>query len=342
MSKPPPLFYVLHGDDEFTLKAEVRAMRAKLGDPTMADVNTSRFDGRTVSLAEIISAARMTPFLLDKRLVIVEGLLTRKATGKGKAAKGDLEPLLEALTTLPETARLVFVEYESLKDTNPVLKLAQSDPRGFAKNFSPPRDPLDRTGERWDTGWIARWISARVEKAGLRIEPRAATILASLVGEDLYAADRECEKMILYVGAGSARPITESDVAALTAYTPEANVFEIVDALGEGKSQQAAILVHRLLDDPKQQPLALLSMIVRQFRLLIQVREALDTNRGLRDLPDLARLPDRVLRNLSAQAKRFSPAQLEQVYRHLAETDAAIKTGRISDMLALDLLVAGL
>jgi DNA polymerase III delta subunit len=42
------------------------------------------------------------------------------------------------------------------------------------------------------------------------------------------------------------------------------------------------------------------------------------------------------------QARRFTLQQLEAIYRNLLETDFAIKMGRVSDALALDLLVAGL
>src|SRR5215831_10798838 len=117
MSRTAPTFYVLHGDDEFSRKAEVKNMRARMGDPATAELNTAIFDGRNAVLADVLAAASAIPFLADKRLIIVEGMLSwlvRK--GAPKTAKADLDTLLAALPTLPETTRLVFVEPETLND----------------------------------------------------------------------------------------------------------------------------------------------------------------------------------------------------------------------------------
>jgi len=42
------------------------------------------------------------------------------------------------------------------------------------------------------------------------------------------------------------------------------------------------------------------------------------------------------------QSQNFSMEQLETIYRKLLETDLAIKTGQMDQVLALDLLIAGL
>jgi DNA polymerase-3 subunit delta len=100
-------------------------------------------------------------------------------------------------------------------------------------------------------------------------------------------------------------------------------------------------LLHRLLAD--NEPMQLFGMIIRQFRLLIQTRELLESGSGAKDLPRFLDVPGFVADKLARQARSFeSLAQLEQIYRHLLETDVAIKTGKIEDTLALDLLVAGL
>ena len=327
MSRTPPTFYVLHGDDEFSRKAEVQNMKVRMGDPGTAELNTETFDGRSTAPGDVVAAASAMPFLSDKRLIIVEGMLSwlvRK--GAAKSAKTDLEALVAALPNLPDTARLVFVEPETLNDSHPVLKLIKQEPRGFAKAFNPPGNPT-------------QWITKQVERYGGKIEPRAAAALATAVGSDLRAADSECNKLVIYVGG--TRAISEADVALLTPYVAEARIWDMVDALGKRDGKTAATLIQRLLED--QDPLALLPMIYRQFRLLIQAREALDVGGDKRDLmkfPDFR--SDFVAQKAIDQARNFTMEQLESIYRYLLDTDHGIKTGRVSDALALDLLVAGL
>ncbi len=327
MSRAAPTFYVLHGEDEFSRKAEVRTMRARMGDPGSAELNTVTIDGKAATAAEVIAAASAMPFLSDKRLVIVEGMLTWLARkGAGKGAKAELDVLVNGLPSLPDSARLVFIEPDTLNEHHPILKLIQQEPRGYAKAFNPPRD-------------TSRWIMKQIEAYGGKIEPQAVAALAAVIGSDLRAADSECLKLVIYVGGE--RAIAEADVALLTPYVPEARIFDMVDAVAGRNGRLATILMHRLLDD--QEPLALFGMINRQFRMLIEAREVLDAGGGT---SDLLKLPDVkhpfVAQKLTQQARNFSIEQLEGIYRHLLETDQAIKTGRIEPELALDLFVAGL
>lgn len=343
-TRPAPSFYVLHGDDHFSLRAEAQVMRARMYDPALGDLNTSVLDGAQVSVNEALSAASVMPFLAERRLVIVEGMLSALfRRGSGKGAKADLDMLTAALPNLPETARLVFLEFEILPDKHPVLRLAlEEGQRGFVKEHSPPRDPSDRPNEkdksrrRWDPGWVARWIAQRAEYYGGRMEPRAAAVLSQMIGQDLYAADSECFKLVTY--AGNERSITEADVSALTPYVPEANIFQIVDAIATRNGAQAALLVHRLLEN--EEPLMLLGMVNRHFRLLIQVREALDLGADVRQVPEVR--GDWHARKLSEQARRFSLEQLEAILRNLLETDFAIKSGLVKDILGVDLFLAGM
>src|SRR4051812_27666960 len=165
MSRTAPTFYVLHGDDEFSRKAEVKTMRSRMGDAGMAELNIATFEGKSASVAEVIAAASVMPFLSDKRLVLVDGMLTWLARkGGGKTAKAEIESLTAKLPQLPESARLVFVEPETLNESNAILKLAKNDSHGYAKAFNPPQD-------------TSHWISRQIEAYGGKIEPRAAAAL---------------------------------------------------------------------------------------------------------------------------------------------------------------------
>ena len=83
--------------------------------------------------------------------------------------KAELDTLTATLPNLPDYARLVFVEPETLNDSNPILKLIKMEPRGYVKAFNPPRD-------------TTHWITKQVQVYGGTIEPRAASALAAVVG----------------------------------------------------------------------------------------------------------------------------------------------------------------
>lgn len=331
MAEKTPRYYVFHGEDDYTLHLKVNEFRHKSGD----ELNTAEFDGAKTSVGDVLAAAQVMPFLSDKRLVIVHDMLsylTRK--GASKESQRQLEQLVSALSNLPEFTRLAFVERQTLSSRHPVIQLAATDLSGFGfvREFSPPNNP-------------AQWIKSQAENTyGVKIEPRAINALVSLLSRDkkvdLHAADNEVAKLALYVGENGT--ISEAVVQELTPYVSETSIFPMVDALGQRDGKTAMQLAHRLLAD-QTDPLALLSMVVRQFRLLIQVYEGLEQRLSPQDLAAALGLQGFVVSKLTAQARRFSSLEeLEAIYRALLETDVAIKTGKVTPELSIDLLIAGL
>lgn len=318
-------FFILHGDNDFSLEQELASLRAKMGD----DLNTSDFEGASASVAEIINAVCSYPFLSDKRLVIVKGMIawiTRK--GAGETGKKAVEALTVALPTLPEWARLVFVERQTLPDSNKLIKLARELPNGQEKAYAAPSD---------STGWIIKRCKDAYQS---EIEPAAAAALAVVTQHDLRRADNELVKLVSYVDGR--RPVNEEDVALLTPYVAETKVFDMVDALAEGRANAALNLLHRLLAEKDEDPFRVYGMIVRQFRLLLTAKEFLASGGYPNQMAEALSMNAFVAKKTAQQSRTFSLGQLELIYRTLLDNDIKMKTGRIEPGLALDLLVAGL
>jgi len=332
MPKPTPTCYVFHGADEFTRAETLADFKHRLGPPDAVDLNTTLLGGGTLTLADLRHACDAIPFLAEKRLVIVNNLLKRLVPRKGGEASAAQKELLAALADylprLPDTTRLVFVEDRPLPARHPILKLAQQEAWGYVKRFDAP-----------EARTLPSWVEKRVRKHGGEIEPRAAAHLATVVGDDLRLLDQEIVKLVTYTNAE--RAITREDVDTVVPYAQAAVVFDMVDALGRRDGRTAAQTLHRLLD-AGEHPLGLLAMIVRQFRLLIQVKELKSERATPRDIAQVLKLHPFPARKLYNQATHFTAAQLETVYRHLLDTDVAIKSGEIDPEAALDLLVAGL
>jgi DNA polymerase III subunit delta len=331
------MFFLIHGDNEFEISERVADFKQRIGDDSMRDLNITVLDGRKTTLSEVQHAADSIPFLADKRLVIVERLLARLASRNPKdgsddapsgAAKDFLNGLVAYVPRLPDTTRLVFVEFQPLNAKHPLVKLAQQQK---GKTNIECRQPAG--------GELPRWITDRAKQHGGSIEFAAAQRLAVLIGGDLRRLDSEINKLITYVNAK--RSITEKDVNLLVSDASTSSVFDLVDALGKRDGQRAVHELHHLLDQGEN-PLGLLAMIVRQYRLLILVKEM----QGCHMAPDamakeLGQHPY-AIKKINEQARHYRDiAQLEAIYRRLLEIETEIKTGQTGDVLALDLLVAG-
>ncbi len=340
MKSPTPVTYLFYGQDEPTLRERLASFCAEVSEPATADFNTSRFEGETAQLAEIAAAAGALPFLAERRLVLVENLTD---SANGRTLLGGLPGVL---ANLPDWARLVFVE-TGLQDETPadtpaerkrkasrrqalkqLINIVESDPRGKVIAFEPPRDAV-------------RWVMERAAHHHATIEPQAARQLLERIGDDLTLVDTELAKLAAATAGG--RPITADDVALLTPYSPEANVFHMIDALGQRQGEVALRLLRQLLDAGSE-PLPIFALIVRHFRLLLIVKEQLEEGHSVERIVQALgpKVREFVVKKLAEQSRLYSLPLLERIYRHLLEVDLAIKTGKMNPDMALEVLIVRL
>ena len=343
---------LLHGPDDLLRGEHLATLRAALGPAEMAELSTTTLDGRRTTIGEIRHNADALPFLTPRRLVIVEGYLAqlrrRMRSGKGKtdddegeddtntpenlsAAAQDREHLLAYLPDVPDTTDLALVEAVAVPGNDKVIKLLKR----LAEEGRAAIVVCDAPEERD----LPAWIAERTRRKGGEIEPVAAYDLASSVGRNLMLLDNELEKLIAY--RGGAGPIRKADVRLMVPYTQEASIFDMVDAIGQKNSAEATKLLRELQRDGAA-PLYLLAMIVRQFRILVQVADLQGSGLNKYEIGSKIGLHHFPTGKAMQQARHWRMDALLAAYDRLLETDLAIKTGKLPDDLALDLLVLGL
>jgi DNA polymerase-3 subunit delta len=98
-----PTVYVFHGDDSLAIERALHGMLAKMGDPSIAELNVSRLDGRENSEDAVRNAANSMPFLAERRLVILTHPFARLKPAQAR------ERFTRLFDGLPETTALVLV-----------------------------------------------------------------------------------------------------------------------------------------------------------------------------------------------------------------------------------------
>jgi DNA polymerase-3 subunit delta len=317
------MFYIFHGEDDLSKIDRLESLLSRHDDMAVLDLNTTRFSGQ-VPITSLRQAAETVPFLSPIRIVIVDNLFS---TNPGKEYIKELE---DFLPKLPGSARLIFLESQTLRKTHPIIILAEQSDQGRVLNF-----PLPEGGQ------LIRWIQQQAKKDGGEISPRAAHLLGSLVGNNLRILENELQKLVAYKEYSSTKTIEADDIVSLSPYIAEASIFELVDALGNRNERMASVLYQRKLDEGAD-PFYLFSMFVRQFRLLIQVKELANEDYAPHAISQEIGIHDFVAGKLNKQARGFNLEELEQIYRHLLEIDVAVKMGEADIRTVLDLLVAQL
>ena len=331
--------HLIYGDS-FLVSQALKEFESQVGPPEVLEANSHRISGAQIELADIRILGNAMPFLAERRLVIVEGLVSlfdsraggrRRAASRGKGSSpGSEETSLADWQELPQyikdemspTTLLVFVD-GALARGNLLLERLRAV--AHVQNLPTP------SGEGF-----ARWIRNCVSDKGSSITPGAIRLFVQLVGSNLRAADSEIEKLSLYV---KDRAIEEKDVRLLVTQAREASIFSAVDALLAGESATALRLMHRLRDDGAEMPY-IVAMIARQLRLVTLARHLIDKGHGIAEIGDRLKLTnDFAIRRAVEQARRHPWSSLEWLYRRLLETDLAVKRGRLDQDMALELLV---
>ena len=175
--------------------------------------------------------------------------------------KAQSKKLLAYLDQVPPTTELVFVEDDTL-GSGPILRrLLELQRDGRARLIvclKPRRNELPD------------WIRARARLRQVKLDANALADLTDFIGDELRQVDQELIKLADY--AGRERTVTRAMCAGWCRPRAPANIFELVDALGLGDAPTAGRLMQHALDSDGEQPLRLLGMIARQYRLIIQAK----------------------------------------------------------------------
>lgn len=341
--------------DEYLVYQRLAALKQTLGDADMVDLNTTNYDS-SASAAQITSQAAMMPFLAEKRLLLVSGYLDaldkRMAASKdaNSAAHSEAARLLGDLPTVPDSCELIFIDNQvdkrrglwkgftiPAKDGKPEHKLAGLEAQGKAgtisiEELSPP-----------DAKALPGWIQQRAKEKKIAIDGRAVQMMAEFVGADLRRLDNELEKLSLY---SDGKPITPEAVKLMIADASEAVIWELTEAISQRNPRAAITALYELRQGPNASssgnPFYLLTMIARQFRTIIKVKDAMQTMSGdeFAVAKAIGESPYPVKKAM-AQVGRYSWAELDRVMERLLHADYAMKTGADQET-EIDLVVAEL
>ena len=327
------MLYILTGEDDFSLNQSLGEIKASIGDQATLEANTTLLNGQQVTVDQLRPICEAMPFLAERRLVIIQGLLerfeTRSKPGRGRTGtsnhQNEYKELGEYISQIPDSTILVLIDGK-IAGKNPLLGQLS----GKAKVMTFPL--LRHEGLR-------QWIQKRVAGAGGSITPGAVELLSRFVGGNLWIMAGEIDKLVLF---SLGRDIEEEDVRRLVSYAQEASVFAMVDAVLEFKAGAAEQQLRRLLQQGAS-PAYLMAMLARQVRMIVRVRELRNQRKSRTEIQSrLGLTSDYVLQRTLEQADRYSLARIKEVYHKLLETDLSIKTGKYDAELALNILIAEL
>lgn len=304
--------YLLYGEEAY-LRQQYRDRLVRAAAAEGDTMNFSSYSGKNINPAELVDLAETLPFFAERRVILVQD---------SGFFKSSCETIADYLPQANASTCFIFVESEVDKRTK-AYKAAKK--AGSVVEFKTQKEAV-----------LMRWALGRIGKERKRITKEAMQLFLDRTGTDMGNIDRELEKLLCYTLDKEA--IEADDVKAVVTERPENKIFEMVDAVAAHNQKKALELYYDLLA-LKEAPMRILYLLTRQFRILCEVKELAAKGYSSREIADKTGIPEFAVRKNAGQAGGFSGERLVAALKDGARAEEAVKTGRMNDKIAVELLL---
>ena len=296
--------YLLYGEEVY-LKKQYKDKLVKAMTTEGDTMNFSAFEGKDTVTGQLIDLAETLPFFAERRVILVED------SGFFKSSNDLLSDYFTAIN--PTTCFIFSKTYKAAKKAGAVVEFATQN-----------------------EALLTKWILGRIGREQKKITQPVLQLFLSRTGLDMSNIDRELEKLLCYTLKKDV--IEVSDVEAVVTEQIENKIFDMVDAISGHKQNVALDLYYDLLT-LKEAPMRILFLITRQFRILSEVKELTQKGYSSFDIAKKVGIPEFAVRKYQYQAKNFKREQIFAALEDAAQTDEAVKTGRLQEKIAVEIFI---
>jgi DNA polymerase III subunit delta len=317
--------YLLYGKETFLIEEIEQEIIKKTLSDDVIDFNLAVYDMEEVPVDIAMEDAETLPFMGDKRVVIVKN--ASFLTAAKQKIEHDLSKFLTYIEN-PSPSSIVIIQapYEKLDERKKVVKLLKKQSDVLEAN------QLNET-------MIKKWVRSRANSCSVTISERAIEKLLLVSGANLMLLASEIEKIALFVGDGG--EITEEIVEQQVARTLEQNIFTLIDKVTHRKIDDAFRILYDLLKQ-KEEPIKIVSLLARQFRIIYQVKQLTQKGYGQKNIASMIKVHPFAVKLAGEQSRRFSDQELLTIINRLADADFQMKSGAMEKRLILDLFLTKL
>ena len=304
--------YLLYGEERYLKKQYTDKLRKALaGDDEM---NVHFFEGKDISVAQIIDLAETMPFLADRRVIFLSDSGLFKSGG---------EQMADYLAAPNDTTFFVFTESEVDKRSK-LFKTVSA--KGCAVEFT-----------TQDDNTLKRWVASLLAREGKKVTEATVMLFLSKTGTDMENIQSELEKLICYCMDKDV--VTSADVEAICTTRLQDRIFDMVEAVTRRQTTKALELYYDLLA-LKVQPLQILAMLARQYNLTYQAKELKKRGVPDREIASKIGVPPFVVGKYLSQAGQQKSSDLRRALEQCVQADQDIKSGLINDKMAVEIIIS--
>ena len=300
--------YALVGDEPFLKRLAREKIIATALEDADPDFAVGVYAGDKLDFSTARNELETLPFMAPCRIVVVEA---------ADDFVTDNRPALEAYAAKPSAVGVLILDVTTFPETTKLAKALPDAAKIVCK--TPPAYKL------YDLQpWLVSWAKSAHKK---KLAPDAAELLLDLVGSSMGLLNQELGK--LAVAAGAKPEITAADVERMVGRSKAADVFRILDAIGDGKPGEALSIVEEMFSEGED-PMAVMAPLTGSLRKLAAVaRLCLGEKMPMGPAMDAAGVPkwDKIRQGTERQLRRLGQNRLNKLTDWLVEINLGLKGG---------------
>lgn len=219
--------YLLHGEEPYYIDLLAKAIQENVLEEHERDFNQTIVYGKDADLPALATEAQGFPMMSERRLVIIREAQDLK----------DID-FLERYAAQPNPSTVFVLAYKYKKFDSRKKLFKDISKVGIAF-----------LSEKIKDYKLTEWISSYLQTKNYSITPKAATLLADFLGNDLSKITNELDKLSMLIQAGTT--INEIHIEENIGISKDYNVFELVNAVTTRDVPKAFRIVHYFEHNPK-------------------------------------------------------------------------------------------
>ncbi|KKU51900.1 MAG: polymerase III, delta subunit protein [Parcubacteria group bacterium GW2011_GWA2_47_10] len=287
------MIYMLYGPDTYRSRKKMRQIIDELQKKHGGNLALEKFDADEDGASRVMSATDTASLFQEKKLVVIERLLSSKKSGL-------IALLLPKFEEWGKSKTDFFILWDEdiaeKKGTSELLKHALK-----SQEFA----PLSREQAR-------SFIAAKAKTLGVRMSPKEEVLLLARHKNNLWGIVRELEKISL-----------GGTLAEASVLNTDEEIYTFLDALIL-KQKTAPRLLFSLFERGLEE-IYVFAAIINAYRLLLLAKVYADDSETISRIPKELALHPFVFKKAREQSKKFDLAVLRSIYKKLPAFDSALK-----------------
>ncbi|SHJ75969.1 DNA polymerase III subunit delta [Tepidibacter formicigenes] len=321
--------YLFYGKETYLLDNVIKVFKESLNH-SLLDFNYSILDGREITMDLLLSNVETLPFMDDRRIIIVKEFELLKNKRKNFTEE-DENNLIDYLKNTPQQSTLVFIVYGDIDKRRKLVK--ELIKQGIVINC-----------DRLDSTELFKWTKNRFEKENVDIGRQEIMYFLNIEDYQNKTSNKtlsDLENQIIKIASftGKGNTVTKEVIDKLSSKKIENDIFKLIDAIGNKNSSLSMKILNDMILEGES-PLMILSMIGRQFRIIIQSKQLQKVGYSSNVIAQKINVHPYVVTKALNQGKNFNNEVIVKLLNEVLDADFSIKNGLIKDTLALEIIIS--